>query len=484
MRNTFLYNKLVAQFGSVQVAHEGAEDEEYRVCCPFCRDGKHRLYINCKWGVLDPTGSLNKHLVHCYNESCVQPDVNDPKSYEERMLHRDELMNRVYYGMNGMADLGPVVVEKLAADTPVSWPGKVIRLDKLARKNPEHPAVVYMQGRGFDPIQLGEEYGFVFCDTVEDPKCGMALGTILMPIWRNGELYSWISRYIGDSVNGMSLSKAKIKKYYNMPGRSLAAIGYNLEQVLCYSTIVIVEGILDAIRTGPFATCLFTKTVPATLKKRILKGLQKHKHPVIVIMLDPDQSDAEKNKTHHIEQTANAFLGAGVDIKLVKVYLPSGKDPGSMSTGEIHKAIRKAAKEQHVHIDFTKHFDSVEVDISDPVARTSTARTGLVSNAAKRRRNPNGKDARQPEGESDSCDRRAGQKSDTVSDRKNPVRRPRPVHTDVQEQHGQSQDASGPRVARRRGRRTDLQLPKESVRSDSTSDAKTRSRAERRNVGQ
>jgi len=206
-----------------------------------------------------------------------------------------------------------------------------------------------MRERGFDPVQLGEDYGFVFCDKVTDPQYALALGTILMPVYNNGILYSWISRYIGDS----SLSK-KIKKYYNCPGRPLQSVGYRMDVIAEYSTIVIVEGILDAIKTGPFATCLFSKSLNAALKVKIVKGLQRYgEEAVAVIMLDPDQNEKEKQRRmeHHIESLSNALGGY---VRTLPVYLPSGQDPGSMTSAEIMSHIQAAAREKKVELNFNK----------------------------------------------------------------------------------------------------------------------------------
>jgi hypothetical protein len=230
----------------------------------------------------------------------------------------------------------------------------------------------------------------VFCDEVHDPKYRMALGTIVMPVYDGEDLYSWISRYVGDDVNGVSFQKARIQKYYNMPGRSLATVGYNLDQVLCYSTVVIVEGILDAIRTGPFATCLFTKSVPETLKKRILRGLQRYRNAVIVVMLDPMQNEKDRKRgvRHPIEQVAEAFRTAG-DVQVVTVYLPDGHDPGSMHSKDIHTAIRQASQAQGVKISFKQRREYVPSEsTSSHLAGTPSPRPGLVSLAENARRHP------------------------------------------------------------------------------------------------
>ena len=52
-----------------QIAHSG---EYYRVCCPYCKDMRSRLWVNHKFGVFDEnTRSKNTHLAICYNENCL-----------------------------------------------------------------------------------------------------------------------------------------------------------------------------------------------------------------------------------------------------------------------------------------------------------------------------------------------------------------------------------------------------------------------------
>jgi len=352
MRNALLYNKLKAQFGKVLISREGREDEDYRVCCPFCSDTRHRLYISCKWGVYDPaTGCNDIGRLQCYNEHCFQLKDCDHITYEERLERRKAFFMSIYHGTAMSAVLAPPTKELPSLKEPLAWPGKVIRLDKLFAKKPDHLAVKYMQSRGFDPVQLGKEYGFVFCDKVTDPKYALALGTILMPIYYKGELRSWISRYIGDIDPNDPFAK-KIKKYYNCPDRPLQSVGYRLDVVAQYSTVVLVEGILDAIKTGPFATPLLTKNLNQALKKKILRGLQQYgDDAVAVIMLDPDQNEKEKGMPHHIEVVAAALEES---VKTLPVYLPSGYDPGKMTTENIMQHILKAAEKAKIKLNFNK----------------------------------------------------------------------------------------------------------------------------------
>ena len=353
MRNDILYNRLKAMVGDVKVAREGSLSESYRLNCPFCNDSRHRLYINCKWGVFEPLeGHNNIGNIRCYNENCVNPDDSDPITAEERRERRKMLFAQVYRGMNMNIRLNSATRVENQNKGPIGWPGKVIRLDKLSAKRPDHPAVLYMQNRGFDPVQLGKKYGFVFCDQVDhpDPRCLLALGRILIPIFYKGEMRSWTGRYIGQDIPG-----ARIKKYYNCPGHPYQSLGYNLDTALQYSTIVLVEGALDTIKTGPFAVGILSNKLNAILKKKIIRGLQKYgEEAAIVVMLDPEQNEEEARRgvKHHIEVTAAAFEEYVPTI--LKVYLPLGSDPASMSSNKIMSHIECEARKAKIRLNFER----------------------------------------------------------------------------------------------------------------------------------
>jgi hypothetical protein len=283
-----------------------------------------------------------------------------------------------------------------SSEEPVTWPGRVIKLDRLAVLRPNHPAVRYMQIRGFDPMELGRDYGFAFCDKVEDLRYKMAEGTIIMPIWKGDQMFSWISRYVGDTYHGKPLSETPIKKYYNMPGRSLTTLSYNLDQALCYSTIVIVEGVLDCIRTGPYAACLFTKTISQTTKRLILRGLAKYaEEAAVVVMLDPVQNEKDKNRgsLHHIERLASEFHPKYLS-RVVRVYLPDGNDPANMTREELREQIERAAREQRVPICLEPKEVYDATVITDRLSRIASARQRLVQNVAYRCRTGSSDDLR------------------------------------------------------------------------------------------
>jgi hypothetical protein len=243
-----------------------------------------------------------------------------------------------------------------------------------------------MQGRGFDPVILGRDYGFAFCDRVDNLRYKMVEGTIIMPVWRGNEMYSWISRYIGDTWNGRPLSETHIKKYYNMPGRSLTALCYNLDQALCYSTVVIVEGILDCIRTGPYATCLFNKTMSQMTRRLILRGLSRYgSDAALVVMLDPKQNEKDKKRgaVHHIEKLFAEFFPKYL-TNVVKVYLPDDRDPGSMTQDELREQIERVASSQRVPICLEPKQDYDPSIITNRLSRIASARQRLVQDVMHR----------------------------------------------------------------------------------------------------
>lgn len=87
--NPVLYQRLVELFGSVKVANAGQSatpfsgGEQYRVCCPYCNDKRHRLYISHLYATSEHRG-----LAYCHNEThCL-----------DRPDNRDDLYERIVSG--------------------------------------------------------------------------------------------------------------------------------------------------------------------------------------------------------------------------------------------------------------------------------------------------------------------------------------------------------------------------------------------------
>lgn len=155
--NPTLFRALTRSLGPVTIADEGCEmqkqyretfdgrtrlepdyaGEYYRVNCPFCRDTRHRLWINYLWGVYDKrTKSGNHWLAICYNEGCMK----DPGRVEmliDMMASYHRLARSRYV---------KVAEGKPPEDKVVPPPTDFVRLHELPA---DHHAVRYVLGRGF-----------------------------------------------------------------------------------------------------------------------------------------------------------------------------------------------------------------------------------------------------------------------------------------------------------------------------------------------
>jgi hypothetical protein len=366
--NSVLYRNLERKFGvgSVQIVNENAEiiwdlrydparreqrryisssGEEYRVNCPFCRESRKRLYINHLFGVIDPlTSSPNLWLARCFNEDCLARD----NSLGE-LLHFELLAGRP---LTSASLRRGVVFGRVNAE----WPGVISFVDQLEEN---HPAVVYLRGRNFDPYVLGRQWSVAFC---YDSVLTYVRNRIIIPFFSGGELVGWVARYIGNDVLYDPITNRKIPKYYNMPGFQRKTFAFNFDIASKYKTMVIVEGVFDALRTGVYAVAALGKSVSYEMRQRIISAARQNgEDTTIVVMLDPDQDrrEAVLREKHHIARLADQFREGW--SRVVEVYIPSGTDPGDTPSSLLHQYIEEAAKCNGISLNWRQ---------ACPVART------------------------------------------------------------------------------------------------------------------
>jgi hypothetical protein len=328
-----LYRRLEERFGSVMVANAGdafqarytqhpfsdekrvhviCPGEYYRVCCPKCKDTRHRLWINHRW-VEFPW------LIRCFNEKC----------YDSR-LSRDQLLFFVMKtrrpkkpAVNPGRRKGPNEIGR------VDPPGSVVPLDRLPA---DHAANIYLQQRGFDPVELSKNYGIAYCDD-PDPRYEMAGNRLIIPIVIRGELVGWQARFIGDR----DWKNCSVAKYYSAPGMAKRLILYNLDQAKQQPFIVLVEGVTDVWRVGPMAVAMLGKSMSFTQKRELICSFRLKP---LVVMLD---GDALSENDGVCQELASEF-----EKGIVKVSLPDGSDPASLPREEIMDLILRAAHDQGV----------------------------------------------------------------------------------------------------------------------------------------
>lgn len=319
--------------------------EEYKVRCKICRDHRPRLHINHRWGVFDPiTKSKNLWLANCFNEDCYDNYENQAQLYER------------IYAVHRKAKLQVDVLEGRESDPDeireIRPPGPMWPLDELKAKRPNHPAIVYLEERGYDVDKLAKLWQVAYC-----PKSYYALAEkrIIFPIFFNGMLVGWQARYVGDNVDGVPFNEAGIAKYWTSPGFKRRLVAYNLERACKHQTVFVVEGPTDTINVGPMATGALGKTMSPYVRKLLVQMLQKN-HPrdgVVVIALDPkqDTKSKAKGKPHHVDVLYNQ-LRAPMQGRVMKLMLPEEYDPGSMGRELFRTLAREEGKRWKLPISF------------------------------------------------------------------------------------------------------------------------------------
>lgn len=329
--NPLLYGLLEHKFGEIRIANEGVGaqvqrfadptrtgrsvlrgswGEYYCVCCPFCRDTRHRLWVNHKYGADHSDGKrTDTHLAVCYNEDCL----NKPGRLEQL----EDMIFGAGRRVMIKAPIRPATTETV--QLVVEPPGEIKRIDSL----PEyHPAVEYLVSRGFSDISaLARDFDIGVCVSYREDKFRIMKGRIYIPVYFNRQLVGWQGRVVGDH--------AKTVKYYNGLRKSQALYNYDVaSQQPC---AVIVEGVPSVWRLGAAGICIFGKTLSAWQLNTIATTWA---HKPVFVMLDHD-AQAE------LEYAVHALCRHNVHV--VPVILPDDKDPADYTKPELFRILSDSA---------------------------------------------------------------------------------------------------------------------------------------------
>lgn len=330
--NPYLYSLLVQKFRSVKVANEGVPayvttypdplrrgrrvtkadcwGEYYRVCCPYCDDTRHKLWINHRYGAdVENDRRTNTHLAVCYKNNCTAH--SGKRSQLEAFI----------FGLGKNFRRAPIKTI-VAEYTPVKIepPGPIIPLTAL---DDDHPAIQYVMKRGFVPDILTAQFNIGVCDSVSDQKYEIVKNRLYIPIVFRGELVGWQARSIHDYMYG--------PKYFNAPGTSKSRILYNYDAAVDKPFVVVVEGVPSVWRLGAYGVCLFGKSM-SLFQQTLIANTWTGK-PVFLI-LDND-AKVEMHQATAVLQQKKA--------NVVPVYLPDSRDPADYSRYELAAFMAAAA---------------------------------------------------------------------------------------------------------------------------------------------
>lgn len=283
------------------IHHSG---EYYRVNCPFCRDTRHRLWVNHMFGQPDANGRAMRFLATCYNEDCLQNFANRKQ------------FNDVIYGFRNANERRD---RAFPLNTEVAWfnpnelrvaepPGQMIPLSQLARSMPGHEAVRYMCGERRYTSQMLDHYEVQYCTYA--PKFPQAAGRIVFPIRMNNQFMGWQARYIGTA------DWRVIPKYYGLPGMRKRIMLYNYDHAKIMPFVCVVEGPTDCHVVGDTSVAILGKSL-SQYQSTLLLNTWPGK-PIILIF-DPDARE-------EMRATVADLRSSGTVV--VEIVLPGEHDCG------------------------------------------------------------------------------------------------------------------------------------------------------------
>jgi len=328
-----LYANLQTKFGKVATANEGmnlqartmrtayetkmeivSPGEYYRVNCPFCGDRRQRLWINHRFAEFP-------YLAVCYNETrCLQGEAgkeNRQKLYSMVFDAATAVVLPVKEGKN---------IEAVGTLGEVPLPGEIAFFSELPS---DHPAKMYLEGRGYNLNLLQSAYGVSFCQKTFDRHNYPLTNRIFIPIIMHGKLVGWQGRFVGDP----DWKHSSVQKYFNLRGMSKKHMLYNFDVAKNQPMVVLVEGVADVWKVGPEAVGILgadlTETQVGLVRKTWI-------NKPVVVFLDIDNVKASRS----IVSRLYPFFGS----KVFTVIPDGGKDPGSMSEEECWDLINRELK--------------------------------------------------------------------------------------------------------------------------------------------
>lgn len=340
--NPYLYSLLTQKFQSVRVANEGVPayittypdplrpgkkvtkadcwGEYYRVCCPYCNDTKYKMWINHMYGADVENGRrTNTHLAVCYKNNCT----GEPGKREQLAAY--------IFGVGRNFRRAPIKTIVAEYEPPViTPPGPIIPLVELPD---DHPAIQYVQGRGFLPSVLSQQFSIGLCADVSEQKYELVRNRLYIPIVFRGGLVGWQARAIHDYAYG--------PKYFNAPGTSKSRILYNYDAVADKPFVVVVEGVPSVWRLGYWGVCIFGKSMSLFQQSLISKTWA---GKPVFLMLDNDAKV-------EMQQATTILRQKGVNV--IPVYLPDNKDPADHSRYTLVSLMAAAAASAGVQCDLS-----------------------------------------------------------------------------------------------------------------------------------
>lgn len=223
---------------------------EIHVCCPVCGETRYRLYINTENG-----------LLYCHNCQFKGSLVNlvqylDGVNREKAEKLVKEISENLVTPYNVEGFVVDTLIKSFYKKPPVKraipLPVEYQKFSKdFSEKNLlSKKAISYLKGRGITEKQI-LKHNMGIC------AAGVYKNRVIIPIYLEGTLKFWVARAI--SPNEKLKEKSPSNKEYQY---SKSEVIFNLDVAAKkYNSVVISEGIFDALSWGDIGISLLGKTL-------------------------------------------------------------------------------------------------------------------------------------------------------------------------------------------------------------------------------
>lgn len=261
--------------------------------CPFCDDNSNHLGINLKNGNVNCWKCGHKSL---YNLIYIITGKNISKIYQK------------YISKNSL-NIGIESIKKQTKYNHIADIEKSLRIvnypANTSKIQAEHMA--YLKSRNFNPFKLEKLYRIKGTGNIGNYK-----NRIIFPIFLNNKLISYQGRDITGSKSNIKYKACSKKLEVEHHKNTL----YNIDNVK-RNEIIVVEGVLDAIRLGDNTVATFG--VEYTQSQLLM--LSKYKK--VNILYDTDEAGKKAS-----EKLANGLSNLKVNVDIFRL---DEEDPGSLS---------------------------------------------------------------------------------------------------------------------------------------------------------
>jgi hypothetical protein len=296
--------------------HSGGDHTEYAVNCPKCHergeptpDTKQKLWINSEKGTF-----------HCYR--CQWTGT----------------MTRLVQGFTGFTYLNAIKLVRGSLTEGMDFLNLTLHTDRFEKFEEQNELREVELPHGYEPIEgphpylakRGIPWQYAQKHDWGVSVAGYTKDRIIVPTFMNSKLVFWQARATWEpsDVETEDDNDIMLKKVLNPKGASARHVLYNFDVAKNYETIVIVEGFIDAVKTGPNAVATNGKNLhPAQVEY-----LRRTKAKKIIMFWDADswtdgKTHKGKRKPSSMQKAVELLRSANFEVLAAK--LPPSRDPGS-----------------------------------------------------------------------------------------------------------------------------------------------------------